>query len=590
MACAGVEPGAARQPRALALGFLFCLAAQVTGNMLYGHHLRKAFGLDLILDDVSISLGPGDRAGLVGPNGCGKTTLLRLLAGVERPDAGSVQATPSTLAIGYLPQGLEIEPGQSLADFVARAAGDVPEATARVERLAAALMYGPGRPNIELEYDTALADLAAAVRLTARVPQVLGALGIDGLPPGLLVSALSGGQKTRLALASVLLAEPDVLLLDEPTNHLDIAMLEWLEDWLNAYRGAALIVSHDRAFLDRTARRIHELDPATHRVREYGGNYSDYVAEKESEHERTLGAYADQQEEIHRLRNTARELRGIARLRKGGKADDGDKYAKGFFGNRSAGTVGRAKHIEARLERLLTDEHLDKPKLGWQMKLDFGAAPASGQDVLMLEGLAVGYAAQTDVPGPAEAGPRILLRDLNVTVRHGARVALIGPNGSGKTTMLRTVAGLLAPLAGRARLGANVRLGYMAQEQEMLDPALDALDTIRRAAPLTETDARSFLHYFLFTGDGVFVPVGSLSFGERSRLALATLVAQGRNLLLLDEPINHLDIPSRARFEQALAGFDGTVVAVVHDRYFVAGFATEIWEVVDGTILIQHAG
>jgi ATP-binding cassette subfamily F protein 3 len=260
----------------------------------------------------------------------------------------------------------------------------------------------------------------------------------------------------------------------------------------------------------------------------------------------------------------------------GGKADSGDKFAKGFFANRGAGTIARAKAIEHRIEKLLTEDRLEKPRMGWQMKLDFGEVPASGQDVLALEDLAVGYG---DVP---------LLSGLNGVVRHGTRLALVGPNGSGKTTLLRTIAGRLPPLAGRARLGANVHLGYMAQEQELLPPDLNALEFIRRRASLSETDARSFLHYYLFAGDDVFVRVGDLSFGERARLALAGLVVEGCNFLMLDEPINHLDLPSRARFEQALAGFDGTVVAVVHDRYFIEGFATELWEV-DGGGLRQHA-
>jgi ATP-binding cassette, subfamily F, member 3 len=337
-----------------------------------------------------------------------------------------------------------------------------------------------------------------------------------------------------------------------------------------------LIVSHDRAFLDRTVTRVFELDPGTRQVREYPGSYSEYVEQKLSEQDRQRQAYSDQQEEILQLRNTARHLRGLAKFRRGGKADTGDKFAKGFFANRGAGTMGRATHIEERLARLLTEERLEKPRAGWQMKLEFGEVPASGQDVLVLEDLAVGYDGQA------------LLSGLNLQVRAGARVALIGPNGSGKTTLVRTIAGRLPPLAGSARLGSRVHVGYMAQEQELLDPTLDALATIRAAAPLSETDARSFLHYFLFAGDDVFVPVGSLSYGERARLSLASLVARGCNFLLLDEPINHLDIPSRARFEQALAAFDGTVLAVVHDRYFIEGFASEVWEVQDAGVRVER--
>jgi ATP-binding cassette subfamily F protein 3 len=231
--------------------------------------------------------------------------------------------------------------------------------------------------------------------------------------------------------------------------------------------------------------------------------------------------------------------------------------------------VGRAKHIEQRLERLLTEERIDKPRASRQMKLEFTDTQPSGRDVLVLEDLAVGY------------GDTALLAGLNQTVRYGERLVLVGPNGSGKTTLLRTIAGVIPALAGRARLGSNVRLGYMAQEQEDLDPALNAFETIRREASLSETDARAFLSFYLFTGDDVFVPAGKLSYGERASLSLACLVARGCNFLMLDEPINHLDIPSRARFEQALAQFDGAILAVVHDRYFIDGFASEIWQVVE---------
>jgi ATP-binding cassette subfamily F protein 3 len=382
---------------------------------------------------------------------------------------------------------------------------------------------------------------------------------------------LSGGQKTRLALSGVLLSSPQLLLLDEPTNHLDIEMLEWLEIWLVdsplTRSAAALVVSHDRIFLDRTVSGILELDPNTHRLRQYAGDYSSYLEQKQAERDHQWQAYTDQQEEIARLSRAAASVRSDAVFKRGGKADSGDKSAKGFFANRSKEHVKRAKQIEKRLERLLTEDKVDKPRQSWQMKLDFDQASASGRQALVLEDLAVGY------------GELALLRQINLVVRYGDRIALVGPNGSGKTSLLNTIAGQLPPLAGASRLGSAVRLGYMAQEQDTLDPALDALQTIRRLAPLSETDARTYLHQYLFSGDDVFTPVSSLSYGERARLMLACLVASGCNLLLLDEPVNHLDIPSRARFEQALANFSGTVIAAVHDRYFISSFAATLWEI-----------
>jgi ATP-binding cassette subfamily F protein 3 len=370
-----------------------------------------------------------------------------------------------------------------------------------------------------------------------------------------------------------------LLLLDEPTNHLDIEMLEWLEGWLVesplARKAAVLIVSHDRTFLDRTATGILELDGDTHALRGYPGSYSNYLEAKVAERQRQWQAYSDQQEEINRLRAAAARVRKNANFKRGGKGDSGDKFAKGFFSDQTSGTMGRAKHIKKRLERLMSDDRIEKPKGSWQMKLDFGDAPTSGRDVVALENLAVGY------------GEQILLSELNLLVRYGERIALVGPNGAGKTTLLRTLAGQLPALAGSVRLGSNVRVGYMAQEQELFDPDRDALETIQRSVPMPETEARAFLHKYLFSGDEVFTPVGQLSYGERARLSLGCLVANGSNLLLLDEPINHLDIPARSRFEEALAGFGGAVIAVLHDRYFIEGFASLIWEVREGQLHVE---
>ena len=539
--------------------------------MLSVNAISKSYGMETILKDISFNLSPGERLGLVGPNGSGKTTLLRILTGEEAPEAGSYHFSPPGLRLGYLPQGLAPAPDETLGGFLARLREDPEALTHRLEQLSVELARNSNQPALQQAYDATLASLEAASESAGLAPGILAALGLSDFPPETPAAHLSGGQKTRLAMAGVLLSAPQLLLLDEPTNHLDIDMLEWLEDWLAhspaSRKMAALVVSHDRAFLDNTVTGILELDPGTHSLRAYPGNYSAYLEQKLAEQEQQRRQYSDQQEEIARLQAAARAVRDAARFKRGGKGDSGDKFAKGFFANRTKETVARAKHIEKRLEQLLTVDRIDKPRQPWQMKLEFGDVPPSGRDVVSFSDLAIGYDGQA------------LLTGLEGQIRYGERLALVGPNGAGKTTLLRTIAGKLAPIRGSLRIGASVRIGYMSQEQETLDPDLDSLETVRRLAPLSETDARAFLHKYLFAGDDVFTPIGRLSYGERARLMLACLVASGCNLLLLDEPVNHLDIPSRARFEQALETFEGSVVAVVHDRYFIQGFATHIWEI-----------
>lgn len=535
--------------------------------MLAIHHLSKSYGIVQVLDDVSFSIQSGERWGLVGVNGSGKTTLLRLVMGLEQADRGSVQRTPADLRMGYLAQGFPYLEGETILEFSDRMQGGLLRLSAELERLARQLAVSPHAPGVQQSYDLVLADLSRAAESEGRSAGIMARLGLGEVDDSLPVAHLSGGQKTRLALAGVLLADPQLLLLDEPTNHLDLEMLAWLEDWLVDFRGGVLLVSHDRAFLDRTATGILELDETTHHLSAYAGNYSAYLEQKVGEEQKSWQEYQAQQDEIARLKRAAGAVRQLTKMRKGGKADDGDKFATGFFGNRSLATMRRAKQLEKRLEALTGEDRLDKPRAGWHMKLEFADTPDNGRDVLRLEQLAVGY----------EGLP--LLSGIELRVQAGQRIALVGPNGSGKTTLLRTIAGRVSPLAGRVRLGAGVQLGYMTQEQEELQAERSPLQTIQEINRASETEVRTFLHQFLFGGDKVFVPTGSLSYGERARLALARLVALRCNFLLLDEPVNHLDIPSRARFEQALTSFQGTVLAVVHDRYFIEGFASEVWRV-----------
>jgi ATP-binding cassette, subfamily F, member 3 len=535
--------------------------------MLTAHQVSKSFGINSILEGVSFSINAGERVGLIGPNGSGKTTLLRILAGIELPDQGSVTLARSDLRIGYLEQGYEPQPAQTIAQVIAAAGASPQEALAQLERLAAELALNPHDPNLQSAYDAALYELQVAHH--ANTDAILDSLGLSHLPPDTPVSILSGGQQTRLALARVLLQDPHLLLLDEPTNHLDIAMLEWLEGWLASFRGAALVVSHDRTFLDRTVNCILDLDPETHGVSQYEGNYTDYVEQYLSNRERQMQAYKDQVDEIRRLRQDIARTKQHSlqvELTTSSRQPGVRRYAKKV--------AKKALAREKKLDRFLnSDDRVQKPKESWRMKLDFDDPLHLGRDIFSAENLSVGY-----------QGYSPLLVDLNLSMRAGQRIVLTGPNGQGKTTLLRTIAGVIPPLTGQVHVGQSVRLGYMTQDQTLPDAGSTPVEIIQNLAPINETDARTFLHYFLFSGDDALRTVELLSYGERARLALAVLVVQGCNFLLLDEPINHLDIPSRARFEQALAQFQGAVLAVVHDRYFIERFAAEMWLVDDRSL------
>ena len=540
--------------------------------MLTAHHLSKSYNLQTLFENVTFSLNPGERMGLVGPNGCGKTTLLRILDGEETTDSGHVSRDPD-LRIGYLPQGFEPDPNATLGEIIHQSTGSIETLEDEFTAAAKALAVHPDDLTLQRSYD----DLLRRVQYSesGQAETILAGLGLESVSPATPVSHLSGGQKTRLSLALVLLNEPQLLLLDEPTNHLDIEMLEWLEGWLNASPCAALIVSHDRTFLDHTVTRILDMDIQQHRTREYAGNYTAYLEQRQAEIEKQWSEYKDQQLEIRRMRQdiarvkaqAAHTERMASSIRIGGP-DYKIKGYKSYQQGIAKKVAKKAKAREKKLDRYIeSDERVEKPGRAWQMKLEFNETQHLGHQAIVLDNLSIGY--HPAVP---------LLSGLNMQVRAGQRIVLTGRNGSGKTTLLRTIAGQIPPLAGEIRLGSNLRLGYMTQDQSSLDPKQTALETIMPYF-LTETQARNFLAFYLFTGEEPLKPNALLSYGQRARLMLAVLVAQGSNCLLLDEPINHLDIPSRTQFEQALAEFDGAVLAVVHDRYFIDRFADLVWRV-----------
>jgi ATP-binding cassette subfamily F protein 3 len=544
--------------------------------MLAVSHLTKSFNLQTLFDNVTFSINPNERVGLIGSNGCGKTTLLRILAGLEEADGGQVHK-PANLRIGYLPQGFELPTECAIAQIVNNAVGDVEALNAELVALSGQLAEQPANQNLAERYDDLLQRIQAAE--PRRAARIVAGLGLENIPQDLPAGNLSGGQKTRLSLALLLLQDPELLLLDEPTNHLDIAMLEWLEEWLKNTRCGALIVSHDRMFLDRTVARILELDASSQRLRSYEGNYSAYLEQKEAGIEAQWSAYNDQKEEIRRVQADIARVKEQAKYteRQASANHTGDpekKFSKDFKKRLAKKVARKAAAREKRLERYKdSDERVEKPKGPRSMRVEFENAPHLGRSVIQMERLSVGF-----------AGFPPLLEHINLQVHASQRIAFTGPNGCGKTTLLRTLAGELAPLAGRVLLGSSVHVGWMSQDLSALILEKSALEHVWEYFP-NQTEARRFLGYYLITGDEVLKPSSQLSFGQRARLMLALLVVRGCNVLLLDEPINHLDIPSRTRFEQALRSFSGAILMVVHDRYFIERFAQEIWQVQDKRII-----
>ncbi len=532
------------------------------------HQLTKSYGLNSVFKNITFSLNKGERAALVGPNGCGKSTLMDIIAGVQQPDSGHVSYVPATLRVGYLRQGIDFEPGETVGVYLHQFASNLKETLEVLESLCVGLSESPNDPALINQYDRTLQKLDQAQEMEGVRKDVLAGFDLADIPQATPIDTLSGGQKVRLALAGVLLECPQVLLLDEPTNHLDINMRQWLRDWVLSYKGGVLLVSHDRAFLDAVIHKVIAFPPAGDGVREYPGNYSRYLEIREAEFEAALQAYADQQDEIKRLKKAARSVRDQAKPHKNGKADakNTDGFSVGFFSDRSLETVRRAKQLENRIEFLEGEGKLEKPSQAWDMRMHFPETPQSGQIALQMDRLVIGY---EDQP---------LLPPITQTVTLGQRVALVGPNGVGKTTLLKTLLGEIPHIRGAFSFGSRIHPGYLSQEQEVLDPSLTVLKALQQIPEMhNHTEARTFLHRFLFSGDEVFQPAETLSYGQRSRLMLALLVAQQCNFLLLDEPLNHLDLTSQEAFETALSEFDGTILAIAHDQFFIDRFAQVIW-------------
>ena len=523
--------------------------------------LGKSFGAERIFAGVNFQINEQDRIGLIGPNGAGKTTLLNILAGREETDEGTIAIARDT-RIGYLTQITDFQPEHSLREEMLTVFSEVREWEQELGELALELATLDAQSDAVLyeqllnRYDELQTrfEHMGGYTYENRIDQVLEGLGFTYEQQEAPVMFLSGGQQTRASLAKLLLQEPDLLLLDEPTNHLDLASLEWLETYLLSWNGAMVIVAHDRYFLDKVVSRIIEL--AFERIEEYPGNYTKYLHLREERMDRRMREYEAQQAHIAHTEEFIRRYKA---------------------GQRSREARGRQKLLD-RLERV--ERPLDFP----EMHFEFNAVIESGNVVISTQKLVIGY-----TPTEHQREPNVLVRVADLELMRGDRVGLLGPNGAGKTTLLRTIIGKIAPISGQVYSGHNVRIGYYSQSHSGLNPDRTIVDEIRQMSALSEDAARGFLARFLFTGDDVFKPINALSGGERSRVALAKLTLQGSNFLVLDEPTNHLDLQSRQFLEEILNEFEGTLLFVSHDRYFVDSLATKVWVIEDG-VLIPYMG
>ena len=529
--------------------------------------VHKYYGSEHILKGMTFEVYKGEKVGLLGKNGAGKTTLFKILSGVEAYDDGTVNLSGKA---GILDQIPEYPHDYTVLDVLKTSferLSNIKNEMKELEKLMAVSSNATSNAasNTSLAVSSALSSQPSIVKrygvlqtefeamggytIDSDIAKICNGLGIDKDMQDRLFIHLSGGEKTRINLGRIILQNPVILLLDEPTNHLDINMTEWLEDYLSQYKGTVLAISHDRYFLDRVVQRIVEIVDG--KAEFYEGNYSYYVKEKESRYLQKLQQYEQEQRKIRQLEEAARKMHQWASV-----ADNPSMHRRAFA-------------IEKRIEKM---ERTDRPTREKGIKSVFKGIRFAGNDVIVIKGLRKSFNA------------RCIIDDINLTVEKGDRIGLIGNNGCGKTTLLRLITGEETPDSGFSRIGTSIKYAFLPQIVVFDNPELTVLDTVRNALIVSEEAARNRLAAYHFKGEEVFKQVSTLSGGEKSRLKLCILMNSDINLLILDEPTNHLDIVSREWIEEAIDGYDGTLLFVSHDRYLVNRFATRIWDMEDGSI------
>ena len=525
--------------------------------VLSASNLTKVYGTDVIIKGVDFHVNDGDRIGLVGRNGAGKTTLLNMITGELTPDEGQLYM-PSGLRIGYLKQRDNFNGNNTVIEEINAIFKPLEKLEEDIAKTADMVAQNPHDEKLLHRLDDMQQEYARKGGYTYK-SEITGILNSMAFGPEFFnkkIDTLSGGEKTRLALAALLLEKPDLLVLDEPTNHLDIGTLRWLEQYLSSYKGSIIIVSHDRYFLNKSVNRIFEIEH--HKLRAYDGNYDEFAEKKRQIREAEMRAYNNQQKEIARQEEMIRRFK-------------------------QHGTELLAKRAASREKRLDMIDRLERPEAAeGKMKIEFTQDFQSGNDVLFAEDLSKSFGYGTN--------KKTLFENVNLDIKKGEKICIVGRNGIGKTTLLKILLEELSPEKGRVKIGHNVTFGYYDQGQLLLNPRNTVLEEMKNTYRLyTDTHMRSLLGRFLFKNDDVFLNVGDLSGGEKARLSLLKLMLGGANTLILDEPTNHMDIESKEVFEEALAEFPGTAIIISHDRYFLQKIPDRILELTPNGI-IEYLG